>query len=154
VHQRRPGQHGRVREEELGLHPVGGVDDEVVFVVQRVDVPGDDGGAECFHPQAGECLGEAAGGGVDLGAADVRGAVPELAVEVGGVDDVGIGEGDVADAVPGERERRRAPEATRPHDQHPRSRNQRHLGHIQAPEKLGTGYFSPDPRTERDPGEK
>ena len=113
-HVRDPEDGGGVGHEVAGLEVVGAVEHDVVAVqhvehgvpAQALTVGGDgDLGVES---------GERAGGGIDLGPADVGGAVDDLPVEVAQVDGVVVDDAERADPRAGEVEGRRGTEAARP----------------------------------------
>ena len=95
---------GEVVDEVAGFEVVGGVEDEVGGAEEIVDVGGDevgDVGGDLDGGVGGEEL--AAGGfGFGEGVGGVLFVEEDLALEVGGLDEVAVDEGEVADAGAGE----------------------------------------------------
>jgi hypothetical protein len=75
---------------------------------------------ERYHLDVGVDCPQCGAGGFDLHGANRVGAVQDLALQVGEVDLVGVGEGEASDSGGGEIERRRAAEAARADDQRAR----------------------------------
>ncbi len=95
---------GEVVEEVAGFEVVGAVEEEMRAGEERVDVGGDEVGDDGFDLDGGVEGGDLAAGGFGFGEGGVGvGFVEEdLALEVGGLDEVAVDEGDVADAGAGE----------------------------------------------------
>jgi len=93
------------------------VEHEVDFLRQRVQVLLLESPRQFLDGDFGIELVERGRGFVDFRAADARGAIEDLALQVGEVDLVGIGESQLADAAGGEVESRRATEAAGADDQ-------------------------------------
>ena len=114
------GQHAGVGDEEAGGEVVGAVADDVVAGDQRQGVVGGEAGFVRLDGDAG-----VDGAGLfrrrrDLGAAEIGGAVGDLALQVGQLDPVVVDEADMADAGGGEIEQEWAAEAAGADHQHPR----------------------------------
>ena len=95
---------GVVVEEVAGFEVVGAVEDEMGRGEEVVDVGGDEVGDDGFDLDGGVEGGDLAAGGFGLGQGGARvGLVEEdLALEVGGLDEVAVDECEVADAGAGE----------------------------------------------------
>ena len=96
--------HGVVVEEITGFEVVGAVEDEVSFAEEGVDVGGDEVGDVGLDGDGGVEEGDLGAGGFGFGGG-VGGVLlveKDLALEVGGLHNVAVDEGEVADAGAGE----------------------------------------------------
>ena len=107
VHVRDTRQDAGVVDEVAGGEVVRAVDDQVVAGHDLQGVVGGQEGAVLHHLDVGVDLRDRRSGGVDLVCTDVGGAVDDLALQVGGVDDVVIHQTDGAHTGGSEVERQR-----------------------------------------------
>ena len=95
---------GVVVEEVTGFEVVGGVEDELGWGKEFMDVGGDEVGNVGMDSDGGVEEGDLAAGGFGLGegVAGVGLVEEDLTLEVGGLDEVAVDEGEGADAGAGE----------------------------------------------------